>query len=74
MEKRLLSYLGWISVLCMVMAESFVTVNAKEINDIGTFCDNSWDGEALKDLSAVEDDSKENLLHDYKVVNGKVKL
>lgn len=73
MGKKLLSILTLISVLCMVISECIVTVNAKEINDIGTFCDNSWDGEALKDLPAVEDDSKENLLHDYKVVNGKVK-
>ena len=32
MGKRLLSYLVLISVLCMVMTESIVTANAKEIN------------------------------------------
>ena len=43
------------------------------INDIGTFHDNSWDGVPLKKISTGKNDSKKNLVHHYKVVNGKVK-
>ena len=43
------------------------------INEVGTFHDNSWDGVSLKNISTEKDDTKKNLVHDFKVVKGKVK-
>ena len=44
------------------------------INAIGTFHDNSWDGVTLQEIGMSSSESvKKNLLHYYKVVNGKVK-
>lgn len=43
------------------------------INGNGTFHDNSWDGILLKKINSGKDDSKKNLVHDFKVVKGKVK-
>ena len=43
------------------------------INEAGTFHDDSWDGVSLKEIDSSKDDSKKNLVHDYKVVKGKVK-
>ena len=54
---------------CLLASSS----SGKSINGMGTFHDNSWDGIPLKDIDASKDDSKKNLVHDYKVVNGKVK-
>ena len=48
------------------------TSSSKSINGTGTFHDNSWDGVPIKKVDATKDDSKKNLVHDYKVVKGKV--
>lgn len=62
---------------------SFCSISAKtadkksgstSINAIGTFHDNSWDGVTLQEIGMSSSESvKKNLLHYYKVVNGKVK-
>ena len=50
-----------------------LAATANSINEIGTFHDNSWDGVPLKKINVGKDDSKKNLVHDFKVVKGKVK-
>lgn len=49
------------------------TASENSINEMGTFHDNSWDGVPLKEIDSSKDDSKKNLVHDFKVVKGKVK-
>lgn len=53
---------------CQVLAASEDSINGN-----GTYHDNSWDGVSLKKVNANKDDSKKNLVHDFKVVKGKVK-
>ena len=59
----------------MKKSKKFEVLAATEdlINENGTFHDNSWDGVSLKKIDASKDDSKKNLVHDFKVVKGKVK-
>lgn len=76
MGKKIRQAISLLLVLSIIVSQSTTQVSAKskkDINKAGTFCDNSWDGTALKDVSIKKDDSKKNLLHHYKVVNGKVK-
>ena len=87
MKKRFLSKLMMIPAICMMLSmgasatEADISVRdansfgaaSTSINDIGTFHDNSWDGVPLKKISTGKNDSKKNLVHHYKVVNGKVK-
>lgn len=56
-----------------------VTVSTKagikkpgSINATGTYHDNSWDGVTIQEINAKKNDVKKNLVHDYKVVKGKV--
>lgn len=61
-----------------VTATTFLRVSkadaaiSNSINRIGTFHDNSWDGTSLSKIEIGKDDSKKNLVHNYKVVKGKV--
>ena len=60
-----------------IIASAFGVTNvdaatSNSINQIGTFHDNSWDGTSLSKIELGKDDSKKNLVHDYKVVKGKV--
>ena len=68
------------AILCSIIvagASFFGVSNAdaatsNSINQIGTFHDNSWDGTSLSKIKLGKDDLKKNLVHDYKVVKGKV--
>ena len=55
----------------MKKSKKFEVLAATEdlINENGTFHDNSWDGVSLKKIDASKDDSKKNLVHDFKAHN-----
>ena len=87
-KKRIFSKLMMVPAICMMMSSSVVSKDGKvstvdrvektaaadnSINGVGTFHDNSWDVVPLNIIGSTKDDSKKNLLHDYKVVKGKVK-
>ena len=70
-----------IPAVCMTLITCFGTAcntisvegaTTKSINSVGTFHDNSYDGVPLDKMGTTKDDSKKNLIHDYKVVKGKV--
>ena len=79
----LIPLIGMLVSTCVIPAQADVSMqngnnitttatSNQSINAIGTFHDNSWDGVPLKNIDATKDDSKKNLVHDYKVVKGKV--
>lgn len=79
--KRVFAKIMLIPAVCMTLITCFGTAcdtisvegaTTKSINSVGTFHDNSYDGVPLDKMGTTKDDSKKNLIHDYKVVKGKV--